>query len=158
MAHLEDLIVEWYDINKYAVYRNITVAKRAKGGWGCELDVVAHSVKDNRLIHIEASLDAHSWPERERRFEKKFAAGRASMFVDVVPWLDPNTPIEQIAILAAKRTTPLAGARVRSVDEFLAEIVTWVRARGPACRTAIPEKYPLLRAIQLAIAGYNRVA
>src|SRR4051794_29527070 len=74
--HLEDLVTEWYLFQGYFVRRNIQVGPRPNGGYDCELDVVALHPGENRLVHIEPSLDADSWAERERRYLKKFDAGR----------------------------------------------------------------------------------
>ena len=38
---LEQLVAEFYEYKGYFVRRNILVGKRAKGGYECELDVVA---------------------------------------------------------------------------------------------------------------------
>jgi hypothetical protein len=124
-----------------------------------ELDVVAYQPIENRILHVEPSLDADSWEKRERRFIKKFEAGRKYIFSELFPWLPVETPLQQRAILisaAATRRT-LAGAEVVTVDEFMAEVRETVRSRGVASRAAIPEQYPMLRAIQLTVSGYYRV-
>ena len=74
--YLEQLIAEWYEYKGYYVRRNLLVGKRVKGGFECELDVVAFNPKAKHLVHIEPSMDANSWAERERRYQKKFTAGR----------------------------------------------------------------------------------
>lgn len=74
--HLEQLIAEWYEYQGYFVRRNILVGKRAKGGYECELDIVAFHPLTKHLVHIEPSLDANSWAVREARFKRKFDAGR----------------------------------------------------------------------------------
>ena len=76
MNHLEELVSEWLGYRGYFVRRNVLVGKRAKGGYECELDVVAFHPGLRRLVHVEPSLDAHSWKKRAARFAKKFAAGR----------------------------------------------------------------------------------
>ena len=58
--HLEQLIAEWYEFKGYFVRRNVHVGKRTKGGYDCELDVVAFNPCEKKLVHIEPSLDAHS--------------------------------------------------------------------------------------------------
>lgn len=50
--HLEQLIAEWYEYQGYFVRRNILVGKRAKGGYECELDVVAFHPERQHLVHI----------------------------------------------------------------------------------------------------------
>jgi hypothetical protein len=68
---LEQLIAEWYELQGYFIRKNVLVGKRDRGGYECELDVVAFHPSKRHLVHIEASMDASSWAERERRFDKK---------------------------------------------------------------------------------------
>jgi len=72
--HLEQLLAEWYEYKGYIVKRNLQVGKRKKGGFECELDIVAFHPELKHLVHLEPSLDADSWAVREQRFSKKFAA------------------------------------------------------------------------------------
>ena len=51
----------------------------------------------------------------------------------------------------------LAGAKITSIDEFMAEIRAAVIERGIVGKNAIPEQYPLLRTLQLSHNGYYRV-
>jgi hypothetical protein len=74
--YLEQLIAEWYEHQGFFVRRNVLAGKRLKGGHECELDVVAFHPHKKLLVHIEPSMDASSWDERERRYKKKFDAGR----------------------------------------------------------------------------------
>ena len=74
-SFLEQLTREWYEYQRYFVRQNVNVGLRAKGGYECELDVVAFHPKTRHLIYIEPSMDADSWAMREKRYEKKFAAG-----------------------------------------------------------------------------------
>ncbi len=73
---LEQLVAEWYEFSGYFVRRNVHVGRRKGGGYECELDVIAFYPDGKRLVHIESSMDSHSWAKREKRFRKKFEAGR----------------------------------------------------------------------------------
>ena len=74
---LEELAAEWYEYKGYFIRRNVLVGKRPAGGHECELDVVGFHPETRHLVHIEASMDAAKWEERERRFQKKFGASPA---------------------------------------------------------------------------------
>ena len=159
MSHLEDLIAEYYDWCGYLVKRNIKVGRLKHGGWEMELDVIAYDPHSKHLIHVEPSIDAHSWEMREKRFTKKFKAAKKYIFSDVFTWLDKATPIEQVAILIVhpKNRDKLAGGRIKSIDEFLAEVRDAVSEQGLVAKNAIPEQYPLLRTLQLSHNGYYKV-
>ena len=159
MSHLEDLVAEYYDWQGYLIKRNVKVGKLAHGGWAMELDIIAYHPHTNDLIHLEPSIDANSWAIREKRFKKKFSFGKKHIFSDVFTWLDPKTPVRQVAVLVSKgrdRST-LAGGEIRTIDECVSEIREAVRAEGIVAKKAIPEQYPLLRTIQLTVSGYYRV-
>lgn len=158
MSHLEDLIAEYYDWQGYLVKQNTKVGKLSHGGWEMELDVIAYDPHSNHLIHIEPSIDAHSWEKREQRFQKKFNAARKYIFTEVYTWLDPEMHIEQVAVLIShpKGRDSLAGGKIISVDELIAEIRQSVVDRGIVAKSAIPEQYPLLRTLQLSHNGYYK--
>ncbi len=63
--HLEQLVAEWYEFQGYFVRKNINVGKRLRGGYECELDIVAFHPKTKKLVQVETSMDADSWDKRE---------------------------------------------------------------------------------------------
>ena len=158
MSHLEDLLCEYYEWQGYIVRRNVKVGRLQHGGWEGELDIIAYHPKTSDLLHLEPSLDAHPWAKREARFTKKFRAGRKYIFREVLPWLDPATPLAQVAVLATGpgARTKLAGGSVRSIDAVTSEIRAKVAAEGKMASRAISEQFPLLRTIQLVECGYYR--
>lgn len=158
MNHLEKLISEYYDWQGFLVKQNMKVGRRAAGGWEMELDVIAYRPKDQRLIHVEASLDAHAWEKREARYEKKFTLGEKYIFTEVFTWLPNDTPIERIAIFpsAPAGRTHIAGAQLRSIDGFMKEVRETVCKGRTLAKEAISEQYPLLRTVQLTMLGYHR--
>jgi len=159
MSHLENLIAEYYDWQGYLVKRNIKVGKLNHGGWEMELDVMALNPHTDHLIHLEPSIDAHSWAKREERFSKKFNAARKYIFSEVFTWLDSNMKIEQVAVLIShpKGRDELAGAKIVSIDELVAEIRQKVIECGIVAKNAIPEQYPHLRTLQLSHNGYYKM-
>jgi hypothetical protein len=159
MTHLETLIVEYLEWQGYLIKRNTKVGRLAHGGWEMELDVVGYNPQTGALVHYEPSIDALSWTKREERYKKKFAAGRKYIRKELFPWLPTFVKLEQIAVFVSHpdgRDT-IAGRKVISVDELMAEIKRQVKSKGPMNRSAIPEQYPLLRTIQLSHVGYHRL-
>lgn len=158
MSHLENLIAEYYDWLGYLVKRNLKVGKLTHGGWEMELDVIAFHPTTTHLIHVEPSIDTHSWELREARFKKKFESGEKYMFSHVFPWLDQKTKIERIAVLVShpRGRDSLCGARILSVDELMLQIRQKIDGCGKMSKNAVPEQYPLLRTIQLTTQGYYK--
>lgn len=156
MSHLEDLLCEYYQWQGYIIRRNIKVGRLKHGGWEGELDIVAYHPTTYHLIHLEPSLDGHSWSRREERFAKKFEAGRKYIFEDVFPWLDSKTVLEQVAVLVSRTVSrsQLAGGKIKTVDEVAQAICERVAQEGRMSSRAISEQFPLLRTIQLVASGY----
>lgn len=149
--HLESLVAEWYEFRGYFVRRNVQVGKRPKGGYDCELDIVAFHPEQRSLVHLEPSLDSDSWVKREVRYKKKFEAGRRH-----IPGLFPGIPIpkhiEQIALFVyggGEDRKQVAGGRVLFVRDFMAEVHAGI-AHRKVNNAAIPEEFPLLRTLQFA--------
>lgn len=158
MSHLEDLLCEYYDWQGYILRRNVKVGRLGHGGWEGELDIVAYHPKTRDLVHLEPSLDALPWEKRQPRFARKFKVGAKYIFKEVLPWLDPGTPLRQIAVLASRGPTrgELGGGAVRTIDEFVTEIRKAVARGGKVAKAAVPEQYRLLRTIQLVESGYYK--
>ncbi len=124
--HLEQLIAEWYEFKGYFVRRNVNVGKRPNGGYECELDVVAFNPRERKLVHIEPSLDCHSWDKREIRFKSKFAAGK-KYIPTLFDGLDVPVEIEQFAVLLyASKTNKqtIGGGKIMLVPELLRKSLT----------------------------------
>ncbi|MGB6744324.1 MAG: hypothetical protein WBE38_11815 [Terracidiphilus sp.] len=152
---LESLVAEWYEFTGYFVRRNTRVGKLARGSYEGELDVVAFSPTKNKLIHIEVSSDAGSWPVRESRLTKKFDCGRK-----YIPGLFSGIAlpeIERIAIFSEVRgkrhPSTIANGKLLPMDEFLRE----VREGLPSSyQQVIHEQFVILRSLQLAKEYWTR--
>lgn len=155
---LEQLVAEWYEYQGYFVRRNVPVGRRTKGGYECELDVVAFNPAKRHLAHIEPSMDAESWEIRERRFRKKFDAGRKHIPA-LFPGLRLPPEIEQIAILAfaSKVNHPtLGGGKVLLVSDLMREILEDLSDKKIAAN-AVPEHHALLRTLQFVVEYRGKV-
>ncbi len=157
-SFLEELVAEWYEYKGYLVKRNERGGKRAKGGHEGELDVVAFHPKKKHLVHIETSTDADSWATRKRRFAKKFASGRK-----YIPLLFPGLTLpestEKIAIFvfgSTKTHKTVGGGNVQIAEDFILDIVREMK-NTPFLTRAVPEKYPILRVVQMITAHGEKV-
>jgi hypothetical protein len=149
MNFLEELVAEWYEFRGYFVRSNVLVGQRAKGGYECELDVVAFHPGSKHLVHIEPSMDAQSWAKRDERFRKQFAAGRRHI-PELFSGLELPEAFDQIALLgfaSNKNRSTVGGGKLLLVDELLREILTSLKDRRIAS-SAVPEDKPILRTLQ----------
>lgn len=153
---LEQLASEWYAYKGYFVRQNVLVGKRARGGYECELDVVAFNPETKHLVHMEPSMDCYSWGKREARYHKKFQAGKKH-----IPALFRGTTlpteIEQIALFeyaSSKQHETVGGGKVKLVREFLKEIKEDLSSKM-INNNAVSEHMPLLRMIQF-MCHYNK--
>src|SRR5689334_913349 len=98
--YLEQLVAEWYEYQGYFIRRNVRVGKLKGGGHECELDIVGYHPAKNHLVQLEPSVDSDPWSTREKRFRKKFEAGRKYIPTIFEGFTLPEE-IEQIAVLAS---------------------------------------------------------
>lgn len=150
--HLEQLVAEWYEHQGYFVRKNVNVGKRPQGGYECELDIVAFHPGTKKLVHIEPSLDADSWPTRERRYQRKFKAGK-KYIPQIFSGLEIPTAIDQIALFLFASTTnhrTIAGGRIMLVSELMVTISEGL-VKDRIAKKAVPEQFPMLRTIQFVL-------
>ena len=157
MNQLEMLIEQYYEWKGYIVRNNVKVGRLSHGGWAGELDIVVYNPVSNHLLHLEPQIDAHPWETREKRFKKKFEAGKKYIHKEVFPWLKPETPIEQIAVLINSSRKRLGGGAVVSIDELMRDVKSEIAKIGIMAKHAIPEQFDLLRTIQVVMCGYYKV-
>lgn len=151
MNFLEQLAAEWYEYQGYFILRNVKFGKRAKGGYEGEMDIVAFDPKQQILRHIEVSGDSNSWEQRKNKFNKKFAiADRHYKLTFDFEFKE----VERIAIVGfAQPKKPIdfkVGIELLIIPEFVRIISSHLKDISPL-REAVPEVYPLLRAIQFAM-------
>lgn len=154
--YLEQLIAEWYEYNGYFVRRNVLVGKRTKGGYECELDVVAFNPETKHLVHIEPSMDASSWAQREKRYAKKFEAGRKHI-PGLFKGINLPTEIDQMAVLVfASKTNHehVGGGHLVLMVDLVREIFRSLKGKRLAS-SAIPEHLVVLRSFQF-VAEYKQ--
>ena len=155
---LEQLVAEWYEYRGYFVRRNVPVGRRSRGGYESELDMIALNPVTRHLVHLEPSMDAESWETRERRFRKKFEAGR-KYIRDLFPGFELPEEIEQIAILivGSKANHPmLGGGQVLLVSDLMRDIMEELSDKKLS-ENAIPEHHALLRTLQLVVEYRKKV-
>ena len=154
MTFLEQLVAEWYEYEGYFVRSNVRTRKRAKGGFDVELDVLAYDLSNNTLLHVETSGDADSWAERKRKFlTKKFILTREEY--EAIIGRKVNK-IRKIAIVAYARSTKAnlnwgQDIEVVLIPDLMSQIARKLRSQHPT-HEAVPEGFPLLRAMQTVLA------
>ena len=147
---LEQLISEWYEYQNYFVKRNVQVGKRKKGGYECELDIIAFNPAKNHLVHFETSTDTLSWEKRELRFKKKFDAGNKHIPSLFEGFQIPKN-IEQFAVFIYASTVShqeIGGGTIKLASKFLKEIIDSLKSTRIA-KGFVPEKFPILRTLHM---------
>ena len=143
---LEQLLAEWYEYQGYFPRRKVLVGKRKQGGYECELDIVGFHPVARHLLHIEPSMDAMSWQQREQRFQKKFDAGRQYIH-SLFTGLELPQEIDQRAVFvfaSDKVHQTVGGGRVVHVREVLQEIFAELESKS-LFKNTIPEHLAILR-------------
>ena len=152
MNFLETLAAEWYEYTGYFVRTNVRARKRPKGGWDCELDVLAFKPAEGKLIHIETSGDALPWDKRKKRFqEKKFVLSREEY--EKLLGAPVKTVKKKAIVSYSKRTKnpqDWGDIEVVLIPRFLSEIAEHLRQKN-VMSEGVPENYPLLRAVQFTV-------
>jgi hypothetical protein len=144
---LEELVAEWYEYKGYFVKRNEKVNPLQDGGFEGELDIVVLDPQNKRFIHIETSSDSKSWARREKSFKKKFEVG-AKCIRTLFRGLRLPKKIEKQAILASGSDDNhpyVGGGKVVLVKKFLLDVLEGLKGT----HNTVPEKYPLIRALQM---------
>lgn len=155
---IEELVAEWFEYKGYFVKRNERVGRRNAGGHEGELDVVAFNPKTNHVLHVETSTDASSWKERETRFAKKFSSGD-KYIRSLFDGLEIPRDFEKRAIFAIasdRNHKSVGGGRVQSIADFIVEVLEELKRTSFFSR-AVPEKYPIIRVLQMITEHKERV-
>ena len=149
MNFLEQLAAEWYEFNGYFVRTNVRLEKREKGGYTGEIDVVAYDPKDRTMIHVETSTAAGKKSTIAKRMQRQFSV--ASEQYNSLFNFKPEK-LKKIAIVGTARaaTVNIGGdIKVYSIPQFI-KMVSESMTKHPIIGEAIPEGYPILRAMQFA--------
>ena len=151
MNFLEQLLAEWFEYRGYFVRRNVRVGPRSKGGYECELDIVAFHPERKHLVHVEPSTDADSYEIRDRRYEKKFAAGRKYV-PGLFTGLKIPAEIEQYSVFHTgtrkNGREEIGGRPFKLLKEVVVEILADLKSK-PMQSSAVPENLALLRLLQV---------
>lgn len=153
MNFLEQLAAEWYATQGFFVRTNVKANRRAKGGWGNELDVLAFNPANNELVHLETSWDALTWEERKERFISKKFVFTDTEYKQLVG--QQPSAVRKRAVVGTSQSSPEpvwgAGIEVVTVPSFIAEVCAGLKGKHPM-RDIVPETYPRLRAVQFTLA------
>ncbi len=115
------------------------------------MDVVGFHPARRHFLHVECSVDANTWEDREKTFERKFIMGLKHAR-ELFSGMELPTALDQVVVhgyaSAADQHRELGGGRLVTSQELTAEIITGIPAT--TWTNAVPEKYPLLRTLQFA--------
>ena len=151
---LESLIAEWLEYKGMFVKTNVFVGRRRKGGYECELDIVAVDLHAKRILQYEPTMDALSWADREKRFKRKFTAGKKYIpelfghYMKIHPdW------IEQYAVFGFGSDVVhkcVGGGAVLTARKLFRQIIADLKGKKIES-AAVSENMPRLRTIQFML-------
>ncbi len=133
-----------------SVSSTLRADSRNKGGHEGELDVVAFHPGKTCLVHIETSMDATSWKERETKFSRKFKTGQKHIR-SLFEGFDPLPEIQPVALIvmgSAKNHAEIGGGTVVMIGDFMREMRDKIQY-GVGTQI-VPEQYVILRTLQFA--------
>jgi hypothetical protein len=151
MNYLEALAAEFYEFTGHFVRSNVRTRLRKQGGYDVEMDVLAYLPKDKALIHIETSGAATTWArERETLIKKKFGIKNDEYEKEL--GCEISSIHKMMVIGWAKTIDPFddGGIEIVPIPAFMRKIANELRQMNPM-KKVIPEQYPLLRSIQMAL-------
>jgi hypothetical protein len=156
--YLEQLAAEWYEYRGFFVRRQLMVGQKPSGGYEGELTILAVHLERGDVVHVEPSMDAHSWEKREKRYRARFDLGR-QFIPDLVGGKDKARSLRQVALIGLGSSTnhpSLGGGEVLSLGDFLVQILGAFRG-GELAGQPVPQQYPILRTLQF-VADNHRAA
>lgn len=156
--YLEQLAAEWYEYRGYFVRRQLMVGQKSSGGYEGELTILAVHLERGDVVHVEPSMDAHSWEKREARYRARFDLGRR-FIPDLLGGKYKAGPLRQVALIGLGSSTNhpnLGGGEVLSLGDFLAQILNAFRG-GELAGQPVPQQYPILRTLQFVADNHKTV-
>ena len=100
-------------------------------------------------------MPAHGRDEKSGLGRSLLQAANTYSVTSSLGWMSKRQSIKSRCLYRIRKNRDtLAGARIQSVDEFMAELRNAVRAEDKVSKRAIPEQYPRLRILQLALNEY----
>ena len=160
MNVLEQIAREWFDSQDFFTKTNVKFGKLAGGGYAGEIDVLGYNAKKKEAVHVETSFSATSNQLRESKLSKKFDTAEAH-YSKLLP--GDCKKIRRIAVLGwTTRPFPLKirkDIEIFTIPMFMEMISK--ELSSPEKKVwqggTVPEIYPLMRAIQLAIQSHQKM-
>lgn len=151
---IKDLVCEYYEFVGFFIRRNIPIGSSRIEGQ-TTIDVLAYHYSEHILFHIEKMLDGNSWDEKIVLMSDKFGMGELyySNYVNVNNLQIQRvtiTGINEIDLEKAKKFERETNSKLLNIKEFMKHIKAELQKYDPFTQV-IPESFPLLRAIQLAL-------
>lgn len=151
MNYLEMLAEEYHSYIGYFVRSNVRARKRDRGGYDVEIDVLAFSPNNQKLLHIETSGAAVTWEaNRESLMQKKFSLTKQEYEENLGCSI---AEVQKVMIIGwAKSSEAFIDGEIKVVPipAFIREIARELRNRHPQ-KEIVPEQFPLLRSMQMCL-------
>ena len=150
MNSLEELVAEWLQKNGWLVSKNVRYGPRRKGGFEGECDVLAFHPQYRKYKHVECSQAALSRAKLAAKFLEQFKKAK-KWYPKLMP--GSSGKVERLAVGGWSLEPAVIGEsiQIKTIPQFVADLCRELEPPVPFAKI-VPEKFPLLRAIQLAVA------
>ena len=149
MNFVEELVAEWLQKNGWLVSKNVRYGPRREGGFEGECDLLAFHPKRGEYLHVECSQAGGARALAERFLEQFKKAKK--WYPELMP--GSNGKVDRLAVGGWGLEPAAIGEsiQIKTIRQFVADLCRELEPPVPFGKI-VPEKFPLLRAIQLAVA------
>lgn len=152
---LLQLACEYYQFMGFFIRRNLKFGEFKLSENSGEIELLAYNYKENILFHFETAQEVGTWDNKIAKLTKKFNEAEL-YYSDYVNTTDIQ--IQRVSVIGTgegsieniKQFEKKTRSKLLNIKEFLKHIKVEVMKHDPY-KELMPEGYPLLRAIQLAI-------
>lgn len=155
MNFLEELVAEWLEFSGYLVSQNVRYGTPPGGGYLGECDVLGFLPQTGEYIHVEVSGAASRRDDLIARLHEQFDKAK-EFYRTLMPGGSGEIQRLAVARWAGEAVDLGQGIESKTIQEFVQEVCERLAELNPLNR-AVPQKFPLLRAMQYAIHVYSGI-
>ena len=152
MNFVEELVAEWLEYKGWLVTRNVRYGEKPKGsagGYKGECDILAFHPGHGKYKHVECSQASLSRAKLAAKFLVQFNKAK-DCYAILMPG---SSKVQRLAVGGWTKEPAVIGEgiEIKTIPQFVADLCQKLEPPVPWTKI-LPQKFPLLRAIQCAVA------